>query len=114
MEDAALVSDAPSERRLTSTVELREALGSDVVVHFPIDASPAVTEHIMELASDIDEAVAAPAEATTANIVARLNPRTQAQPGDRIDLVVDTHRLHFFDTDTGAGIYGSTDGPTEA
>ena len=114
MEDAALVSDAPSERRLTSTVELREALGSDVVVHFPIDASPAVTEHIMELASDIDEAVAAPAEAATANIVARLNPRTQAQPGDRIDLVVDTHRLHFFDTDTGAGIYGSTDGPTEA
>jgi multiple sugar transport system ATP-binding protein len=114
MEDAALISDAPSERRLTSTVELREALGSDVVVHFPIDASPAITEHIMELASDIDEAVASPAEAATANIVARLNPRTQAQPGDRIDLVVDTHRLHFFDTDTGAGIYGSTDGPTDA
>jgi multiple sugar transport system ATP-binding protein len=114
MEDAALVSDAPSERRITSTVELREALGSDVVVHFPIDASPAVTEHIMELASDIDEAVASPTEAATANIVARLNPRTQAQPGDRIDLVVDTHRLHFFDTDTGAGIYGSTDGSTDA
>ena len=34
MEDAALVSDAPAERRITSTVELREALGSDVVVHF--------------------------------------------------------------------------------
>jgi multiple sugar transport system ATP-binding protein len=114
MEDAALVSDAPPERRITSTVELREALGSDVVVHFPIDASPAVTEHIIELASDIDEAVASPAEAATANIVARLNPRTQAQPGDRIDLVVDTHRLHFFDTDTGAGIYGSTDGSTDA
>jgi multiple sugar transport system ATP-binding protein len=114
MEDAALVSDAPPERRITSTVELREALGSDVVVHFPIDASPAVTEHIIELASDIDEAVASPTEAATANIVARLNPRTQAQPGDRIDLVVDTHRLHFFDTDTGAGIYGSTDGPTDA
>ena len=113
MEDAALVSDAPVERRLTSTVELREALGSDVVVHFPIDASPAVTEHIKELASDIDEAVAAPTEATTANIVARLNPRTQAQPGDRIELVVDTNRLHFFDADTGAGIYGSTDGPTD-
>jgi multiple sugar transport system ATP-binding protein len=114
MEDAALVSDAPTERRLTSTVELREALGSDVVVHFPIDASPAVTEHIKELASDIDEAVAAPTEATTANIVARLNPRTQAQPGDRIELVVDTNRLHFFDADTGAGIYGSTDGQTDA
>jgi multiple sugar transport system ATP-binding protein len=114
MEDAALVSDAPAERRITSTVELREALGSDVVVHFPIDASPAVTEHIKELASDIDEVVAAPTEAERANVVARLNPRTQAQPGDHIELVVDTHRLHFFDGDTGAGIYGSTDDPTDA
>ncbi len=34
MEDASLVADAPAERRITSTVELREALGSDVVVHF--------------------------------------------------------------------------------
>ena len=46
MEDASLVSDAPPERRITSTVELREALGSDVVVHFPIDAPPAVTEDV--------------------------------------------------------------------
>jgi multiple sugar transport system ATP-binding protein len=109
MEDASLVSDAPAERRIASTIELREALGSDVVVHFPIDAALAITEDIKELASDIDEAVASPTEATTANIVARLNPRTQAQPGERMELVVDTHRLHFFDPETGAGIYGPTD-----
>jgi multiple sugar transport system ATP-binding protein len=109
MEDASLVSDAPAERRIASTIELREALGSDVVVHFPIDAALAITEDIKELASDIDEAVASPTEATTANIVARLNPRTQAQPGERMELVVDTHRLHFFDPETGAGIYGRTD-----
>ena len=36
MEDASLVADAPADRRITSTVELREALGSDVVVHFTI------------------------------------------------------------------------------
>jgi multiple sugar transport system ATP-binding protein len=111
MEDAALVSDAPAERRITSTVELREALGSDVVVHFPLDAPPAVTEDVIELAADIDEAVAAPTEAATSNVLARLNPRTQAQPGDHIELVVDTHRLHFFDVDTGEGIYGTADAP---
>jgi multiple sugar transport system ATP-binding protein len=114
MEDASLVSDAPVERRITSTVDLREALGSDVVVHFPIDAALAITEDIKELASDIDEAVASPTETTTATIVARLNPRTQAQPGDRLELVVDTHRLHFFDPVSGAGIYGSTDGQSAA
>jgi multiple sugar transport system ATP-binding protein len=108
MEDAALVTDAPAERRITSTVELREALGSDVVVHFAVDAPPAVTEDVIELAADVDEAVAAPTEAATANVLARLNPRTQAQPGDHIELVVDTHRLHFFDVETGAGIYDAT------
>ena len=111
MEDAAIVSDAPPERRITSTVELREALGSDVVVHFPIDAPPASTEDVIELAADIDAAVAASVEAATANVVARLNPRTLAQPGDHLELVVDTHRLHFFDVDTGDGIYGVVDAP---
>ena len=34
MEDAALVTGAPADRRIPATVELREALGSDVVIHF--------------------------------------------------------------------------------
>jgi len=32
-------------------------------------------------------------------------PGTQAQQGKEIELVVDTGRLHFFDPDTGRGIY---------
>ena len=113
MEDATLVSDAPAERRVSSTVELREALGSDVVVHFPLDAPPAVTEDVRELAADVDEAVDTALAAVTSagdgsrsTVLARLNPRTRAHRGDPIELVVDTHRLHFFDAETGAGIYG--------
>ena len=110
MEDASLLSDAPAERRISSTVELREALGSDVVVHFPIDAAPPVTEHAIELAADVDEdaieRVQETAEAGRSNVIARLNPRTRATQGEPIELVVDTHRLHFFDPDTGLGIYG--------
>ena len=34
MEDASLVADAPAERRVSSAVMLREALGADVLVHF--------------------------------------------------------------------------------
>ncbi len=42
-------------------------------------------------------------------MLARLNPRTQVRTGDPIELVVDTHRLHFFDPDDGSGIYGGVD-----
>src|SRR5439155_14975316 len=56
MEDANLVSGQHDDRRIRATVELREALGSDVVVHFTIDAPAVVTEHVKELAEDVDEA----------------------------------------------------------
>jgi multiple sugar transport system ATP-binding protein len=112
MEDATLVADAPPERRIRSTVELREALGSDVVVHFRIAAPPAITEDVKELASDVGaealEAVEKHAEGGHTNVLARLNPRTAVQTGDALELVVDTHRLHFFDPHTSAGIYGAT------
>ena len=40
-------------------------------------------------------------------MLARLNPRTHAHKGERIELVLDTQRLHFFDPDDGSGIYGT-------
>ena len=110
MEDASLVSDAPPERRINAVVELREALGSDVVVHFTLDAPQPLTEDVRELAVDVGaealEHVEAQARHGRSNVLARLNPRTRARKGDPIELVVDTHRLHFFDADSGAGIYG--------
>ena len=85
MEDASLVSDAPAERRISSTVELREALGSDVVAHFPIDAPPPVTEEAIDLAADVGqeavERVQETVEASRSNFMARLNPRTRATAG---------------------------------
>ena len=112
MEDASLVSDAPPERRISSTVDLREALGSDVIVHVTIDAPHALTDDVKELADDVGlealDRVKAQAEGGSSSVLARLNPRTHATKGDRIDLVVDTHRLHFFDADDGSGIYGDS------
>jgi multiple sugar transport system ATP-binding protein len=109
MEDASLVADAPGDRRIPATVELREALGSDVVIHFTVQAPPAVGDDVRELAVDVGkevlEKVERAAEGGEASVVARLNPRTHVQKGDRIELVVDTTRLHFFDPDDGSGIY---------
>jgi multiple sugar transport system ATP-binding protein len=112
MEDASLVAEAPPDRRLTSTVELREALGSDVVVHFGIDAPHAATEDVRELAADAgDEALPKVQQSKAgagSTMLARLNPRTAVRKGDTIELVVDTQRLHFFDPDNGQGIYDGT------
>jgi multiple sugar transport system ATP-binding protein len=114
MEDASLVSDAPAGRRIRSDVVLREALGADVLVHFGVRARPVVTEDTKELATDVGaealEAVERGASEGQWIFLARLNPRTEAQVGKPIELVVDTHRLHFFDPETSAGIYGDDGG----
>jgi len=110
MEDATLVADAPADRRFRCSVMLREALGADVLVHFKIKAPPVMTEDVKELAGDVGvEALAAveqEARAGESTFLARLNPRTEAREGEAIELVVDVHRLHFFDPETGLGVYG--------
>ncbi|HKH03555.1 MAG TPA: sn-glycerol-3-phosphate ABC transporter ATP-binding protein UgpC [Acidimicrobiales bacterium] len=109
MEDATLVADAPAGHRLTSTVELVEALGSDLLVHLPVDAPPAATEDVRELAIDIDPAApdtAVIGDASRARVIARLSPRARIVPGQKVELVVDTHRLHFFDPDDGSAVTG--------
>ena len=106
MEDPALLPDHPRERRLRGTVELREDLGSDVVVHLRVDAKPALTEDLRELARDVGEEQRL-REAAHATIVGRFGARSALETGETVDVVVDTSALHFFDLETGDGIYGS-------
>ena len=113
MEDAALAAEAPDDRRLSVTIDLLEAMGSDVFVHFELDAPPVVTEETRELAEDVDaELAAGRAAAAKTNVVARCGPRTAATQGERLEVVVDTARFHFFDLGTGASIGGPGDGST--
>ena len=53
MEDASLVQDAPQDRRISATVDLREALGSVILIHFTLNAPIVLTEDTKELASDV-------------------------------------------------------------
>jgi len=114
MEDGALVADSPADRRVTSTVELSESLGSDVVVHFKLNAPPAITEDVKELAVDVGQEaldqVQQKADEGESDVVARLDPRTRVRQGEQLELVVDTGRMHFFDPDDGSGIYGGANG----
>jgi multiple sugar transport system ATP-binding protein len=108
-EDASLVPQAPKDRRIPATVDLREALGSEVLIHFTVKAPVVLTEDTKELAVDVGaealEDLEQVAEQGETTFVAQLNPRTRAQRGREIELFVDTRRLHFFDPDTGLGIY---------
>jgi multiple sugar transport system ATP-binding protein len=110
MEDASLVADAPRDRRISATADLRESLGSTVMMHFTIDAPVVLTEDTKQLAGDVGtealDSLHERAKQATSTFVAQLDPRTGVRKNDPVELVVNTGRLHFFDRDTGLGIYG--------
>jgi multiple sugar transport system ATP-binding protein len=110
LEDAAFVPEAPQDRHLKATVDLREALGSEILIHFTVDAPIVLTDHTKELAVDAGaealESLEAMAKQDRSEFTAALNPRTSAREREEIDLFVDTARLHFFDPESGLGIYG--------
>ena len=102
MEDAALARDA-SRAKLATTVALTEALGSEIVVHFPVDAPRVVTEDTKALEEDAGTGDVPTAHA--GNIwVASFTPRSRVRPGDEVQIAIDAERLHYFDADTGLAI----------
>jgi multiple sugar transport system ATP-binding protein len=93
------LGEEPAELRLRGRVELREALGAEVLLHVSVDARPALTDELRELAADVGED-----RLPRATLVARVGPRTSARQGDTIDLFADGRALHFFDAETGAAL----------
>ena len=91
-EDAAVAADNGAPR-LAATVSLTEALGSDLLLHFPLDA-PSVEAGDPDALEGIEDRM----------VIARVHPRSTARPGATINLAVDTEGLHFFDPQTEAAI----------
>jgi multiple sugar transport system ATP-binding protein len=108
-EDAAIARDTPADRRFSAVTELRETVGSEAFVHFTLDAEPVVTEDIRELAADTGTEMLQKLEEEASKhktpFVARMHARSRAREGERVEVAVDTRELHFFDLETGAGIY---------
>jgi multiple sugar transport system ATP-binding protein len=107
LEDAALASDAPSDHRLRGRLELREALGSEIMAHFAIAGAHAETDETRELAQDAggDEGSQVGVREGEAVLVGRFGARSRVKQGEDVEAVVDTRALHFFDPETGIGIY---------
>jgi multiple sugar transport system ATP-binding protein len=108
LEDASLATDVPAENRLKGQVALTEALGAELIVYVNTDATPAYTEDVKELAHDAG-AVAPTAEQIGdgggATLVGRFGARSQARAGQQAEVAVDVDGLHFFDPESGLGIY---------
>jgi multiple sugar transport system ATP-binding protein len=106
LEDADLVQDG--RPRLRGVVQLTEALGSERLAYVEIDAEPVLTDEVLEVAGDVDAAVAEglEAEARTGRVplVGRLDAGSRATAGQPLELAVDVRRLYFFDLETGAAV----------
>ena len=105
MDDADLDgAESDGAAVLSSTADLVEALGAELLVHFAVDAPPVVTEDTRELARDAG-ADDGPALGGGA-MIAKFSPRSNVAEGHPVRIRVDTGRLYFFDPDSGAGIWG--------
>ena len=58
---------------MTSTVNVYELLGAEVYLYFDVDKFP---------------------------MIARVNPRTTASPGDEVTFALDVEKIHVFDKET--------------
>jgi multiple sugar transport system ATP-binding protein len=95
--------DHPEDQRLSGTVELCEALGSDLVVHFSVPGTKVDVEDVRE--GTTDETTVALSGTGSVPVVARFDPRSTVALRDVVPIVVDTERMHFFDMSTRNAIW---------
>ncbi len=99
-EDIEVATD-DSAPTIEGHIDLLEALGSELLVHFSADAKRIQPK----VAATDDERELPDAEVSVRDkFVARLAPRTRIQHGDTVRLAPDPGRLLFFDPDSGAAI----------
>jgi multiple sugar transport system ATP-binding protein len=95
-EDAAIETDVPEADRLQSRAQRLEALGSEIIVHFSIDA-PIVDSGDPDEHDDVAH--------DGVNAVGRFGPRSRVSVGDPVDVAVTAENLHFSDAQTRQAIY---------
>jgi len=90
LNDAALNGNVPDDQIIRADVQLIEALGSEILVHFDLDAT----------AVDSGDPDAESVSTDHASVVCRFNPRSTVRAREAITVGVDVGRMHFFDAET--------------
>jgi len=96
LEDTAIAPEHPHDQRLTATIDIREALGSETQMHFALDAT-AVDSGDPDALDDLSDE-------GESRCTARFSAVTKARPGDRIEVNVMTAKMYFFDKRTHLAI----------
>jgi multiple sugar transport system ATP-binding protein len=99
-EDLIIARDHNAGAALKGYVELVESLGSEILVHFALDATRLRADGARQNGRDRT------AELTRDDMsIARLEPRTPIRQGERIGFTFKPERLHFFDAETGDAVW---------
>ncbi len=101
-EDFEDSAHAPGLPTLDVSVDVLEELGSDSFVFFSV-AARSITPQALEAGDDARGLV----PASGALFTARVDARTGARVGGRVELAVDPQRLQFFDCETGLRLTGA-------
>lgn len=108
MEDEAIARGELEGSKIPIVVRIKEAMGSDVYLHFTVDAPPVLTEDTKELAAELGAEVLEELEEgalrSRSSFIARVSPETRATIGEPMEIRVDTSKLYFFDAETGQTI----------
>jgi multiple sugar transport system ATP-binding protein len=103
LEDAAVTGRTGAT--ISAVVDIREDLGSEVLVHFGVGA-PAVRGEDVQAALGSDAVAATSGETHRKGSVftARVARESRAREGESIEVAVETSRLHVFEIETGNAI----------
>ena len=103
------ITVAPSDGHgLPGTVVVSEELGSEVISHIEVEATPIRREAVVEgLTGDASAGVGSEigtAVTRQAVMVARLPAEADVRRGTLLSLVFDANKMHFFDLDDGSAL----------
>ena len=101
-EDSAYANEKEFSEQISIKVSLLEQLGSDTYIHFYKDIKPVQTEAIEEILADEGEDISVLGDET--KFIARINPNSNVEEGQKINLALDPTKLHYFDPDSGLAI----------
>jgi multiple sugar transport system ATP-binding protein len=104
LHDPSDMAQHPADQQMKGRVDLREALGSDLIVHFTVAARRVSTEDVKEGGEAGDDEVLHAGEGE-APVVARFDPRSKVADGEVVPIAVDMDRVHYFDFQTRGAIW---------